>query len=375
MFRLLPRSSSFNIWAWGKTSKDLTPVPRIIASVPVTSLANGMDHSGYVSEGKVWIYGPSSPVLIDSLSDCTSITCGPWHSVCQYMDGTVRSFGWGGSWMSGAGGLGLGSKAPALVPTLVPGLPSVVQVACGNQHTLFLTDTGAVWATGHGAYGILGTGDSGDELVPVELSAISQSIHPEETVVKIACGGTFSAILTDKGNLYVWGRNDSGQLGLGEESQGDMHSAERYPRLIPFFEKSGILIKDITCGETHMVALTENGALYYWGDRQWLEPHLVSLPEANGGIAGIKEISGGSKFSLALTDDGLLFGWGAKKSDCLIVESPSAISPILIPPSVFGNQKVLSVNANRNRCSVATDPKQLVATTDEEAQNLSDILL
>lgn len=41
-------------------------------------------------------------------------------------------------------------------------------------------------------------------------------------VVQISCGSNFSLILDDEGRLFVFGRNDYGQLGLGEESMGDM---------------------------------------------------------------------------------------------------------------------------------------------------------
>lgn len=35
-------------------------------------------------------------------------------------------------------------------------------------------------------------------------------------IVKVACGYEHSLALTDKGDLYVWGKNDNGQLGIGK---------------------------------------------------------------------------------------------------------------------------------------------------------------
>jgi alpha-tubulin suppressor-like RCC1 family protein len=353
-------------------------------------MSSGLEHSGVVTNGKVMTFGSNKYAqlgrgidgkgeFIDAVardvdgspSPIASISCGGWHSINLHTDGSVSSFGWGGSFLMGAGALGLGSKRTALRPTSIDlSGEKVVQVACGNQHSLFLTESGKLYATGHGAYGILGTGDTSDELLPVEISCLEATLLPGEKVVKISCGASFSAFITNLGNLYLWGRNDSGQLGLGEESQGDMHSAERYPRRIAFFETERTFIKDIACGENHLVALTQNGALYYWGDRTWLEPHLVSLPEANGGLKGIVKISAGTKCSFALTESGILYTWGFKNSGCLALDDlkGNLLTPTAIPPSFFGYEKIVDISASRQRCLAATSDDEYIVTSPEEAE-------
>ena len=37
-------------------------------------------------------------------------------------------------------------------------------------------------------------------------------------------GRTFEKVLEKLGELWLWGRNDYGQLGLGEEAMGDMRA-------------------------------------------------------------------------------------------------------------------------------------------------------
>ena len=370
MFSLCARRLHQTVWRWGGAGKSAEEVAGLTGLESVTSLSNGLEHSAVVADGKLFTYGSNKfsqlgrsgseePGQVALDSPPVAVSCGAWHTVSLHADGSVRSFGWGGSFLSGAGALGLGSKSAAAVPTPIPSFEEgITQIACGNQHTLFLTESGKVLATGHGAYGILGTGETSDELLPVELSVLQQTLTASPA--KICCGGNFSAILTTAGSLFVWGRNDSGQLGLGQESQGDMHSAERYPRQIPFFDAERTVIRDIACGENHVVALASNGAIYYWGDRTWLEPHLVSLPEVNGGLRGVKKIVAGSKHSLALTEDGLLYAWGGKEG----------IVPTLVDPKMFRNQKVLDVAAARNRCSVVTSSRELVATSTQEAESL-----
>ena len=376
-------------------SKKPTPVPSLTnITGTVSSIANGTEHSAVVVDGKLFTFGGNKYSELgretpNGASDAfpaecligapaTSVSCGGWHSVSLHGDGSVSSFGWGGSFMSGSGALGLGSKDSVSNPTVMEFFYRIgerlVQVACGTQHTLFLTVSGTVYATGHGAYGILGTGDSSDELVPVELTALKTTLAENEKVIKIDCGGSFSALITDAGNLYVWGRNDSGQLGLGEESQGDMHSAERYPRRIPFFESERTFIRDVACGENHMVAIAQNGAIYYWGDKTWLEPHVVSLPESNGGLKGIIKIAAGSKYSFALSASGIVFTWGAKSSGCLVLENveKNVINPIPIPPSMFNNEKVIDIAAGRQRCMAVTTDDEYVVTSPEEAAQVQE---
>ena len=388
-----------SVWRWGNGG-ELSKTPALIPSLTkvtenISSIANGADHSAVVSGGKLLTFGGSkhsqlgrpvsgdsdaNPVSVQTDTPATSVACGGWHSVSLHADGSVKSFGWGGSLFSGAGALGLGSKSSTPHPMEIDffrssGDDKVVQVACGQQHNLFLTESGAVFATGHGGYGILGTGETSDELFPVQLTALSETLLENEKVVKIACGGSFSGFITNIGNLYVWGRNDSGQLGLGDESQGDMHSAERYPRRIPFFETERTVIKDLACGENHMVAMADNGAIYYWGDRTWLEPHVVSLPEANGGLKGVKKIVAGTKCSFALTENGIVYVWGLKNSGCLIlpeIKKASVLTPTPIPPSFFGNEKVIDIAAGRQRCLATTTDDEYIVTSEEEAKRVQE---
>jgi alpha-tubulin suppressor-like RCC1 family protein len=365
-------------------------------SASIIGLSNGTDHSAIVDQnGNILTYGSNKFHQLgrrsgledlatldgDKIPLAISVSCGGWHTVSIHADGSVRSFGWGGSRFSGAGALGLGSKSSAPISSRIDAFDyllgedeRIVNVACGSQHSLFLSSSGTLFATGNGAYGILGTGDANDELLPVELTALKETLLSDERVVKVSCGANFSALLTSQGNIYVWGRNDAGQLGLGEESQGDMHSAERYPRRIPFFETERIGIRDIVCGENHIVALAKNGAIYYWGDRTWLEPHVVALPEANGGLKGIVKLAAGTKYTFALSESGLVYAWGSKSSECLIADEipKTAIVPFVINPSIFGYQKVIDISAGWQRCSAVTDSTEFVVTSESDLLKVKD---
>lgn len=240
----------------------------------------------------------------------------------------------------------------------------VRQVACGSQHTIILTAEGRLYSTGKGDYGLLGRGDSSDEPEFEEIEYFHQAndsvLNPSESpiIVKVDAGANFSAALSRDGELWVWGRNDYGQLGLGEEAMGDMYSAERYPRLVRTLPVEGHRIVDMACGEHHIVCLTSAGALYEWGNRFWLEPHPVSLPARyQEGLKGITKVAAGDKCSFALTNDGSLYSWGAKSSGCLALGEDiikNVVEPTLIPAEVFGHQPVIDIQVRKWRCLAIT---------------------
>lgn len=84
----------------------------------------------------------------------------------------------------------------------------VTAVACGIEHCLLLTDAGTVYSWGTGTRGQLGLGTFENEDKPCEVEVLS-GLH----VTFVAAGGWHSAAVTLSGDLYMWGWNNSGQLG------------------------------------------------------------------------------------------------------------------------------------------------------------------
>ncbi|CAL1174127.1 unnamed protein product, partial [Cladocopium goreaui] len=239
------------------------------------------------------------------------------------------------------------------------------------QHTVVLTEDGHLYATGKGDFGRLGRGDTNDE---VDFHVIDYFEHTDDSILepgdparicKVACGENFSAAMSEQGELWVWGRNDYGQLGLGEEAMGDMYSAERFPRLVRALPLEGHKVVDFACGEHHVICVTSEGQLFEWGDRSWLEPHRVLPPQIEDeDFHRIVKVAAGDKCSFALTESGKLFTWGSKSSGCLALgpESPkNVVEPSPINPEVFKHQKVVDIVASKYRCLAISDESQYVS--------------
>lgn len=68
----------------------------------------------------------------------------------------------------------------------------------------------------------------------------------------------FSTILTLDGDIYAWGGNSNGQLGIGTTTP-----SETSPSVVSSL--SGIPIALISCGGHHTFAVSKSGATFGWG--------------------------------------------------------------------------------------------------------------
>jgi hypothetical protein len=95
----------------------------------------------------------------------------------------------------------------------------VVDVSCGNQHSMFLTDRGTVYAYGRNTDGQLGINSRKEAKVRPTL------VFPlrDDVICHIACGGDYSLALADTGTVFAWGNNSGGQQGKAplDETQGE----------------------------------------------------------------------------------------------------------------------------------------------------------
>lgn len=107
-----------------------------------------------------------------------------------------------------------------------------------------------------------------DDLRKVEESSDGTLISTGENVVKVYAGEYHSVALTDKGNVYTWGLNNRGQLGLGyDPSVRDMVMSPERVTLTDSNAKTVELtdIVKVSVGTYHTVALSRSGIVYAWG--------------------------------------------------------------------------------------------------------------
>ncbi|XP_052770458.1 RCC1 domain-containing protein 1-like isoform X1 [Mya arenaria] len=162
-------------------------------------------------------------------------------------------------------------------PDPTPGLSTprltVLSLACGVEHTLFLTDGGRLFSSGTSSRGQLGHG-----CVTVDLVSVPMEISTLEgiQVVAIATGSWHSAAATAEGDIYMWGWNESGQLGLPTSPNSDrpvndecLYQDVGHVQIQP--EPFGLDLPDdyhvtmVTCGSRHSCLLTAAGEVFVTG--------------------------------------------------------------------------------------------------------------
>ena len=197
--------------------------------------------------------------------------------------------------------------------TKVEGLKShrVVQVACGDEHTLVLTSEGAsVYAFGRNMNGETGLGfTEGWQNTPKKVTGSLEW----KKVKFVSTKSCHSACITEDGDTYTWGYGLNGRLGHGDEI------SLSNPKLVDAL--AGKKAKEVACGMCHTIVNTEDGDVYsfgrgmrgqlgeltYFGCEGKLTPSRIK--ESFEGKRVVK-VACGSVNSLALTSDGCLFSWG-----------------------------------------------------------------
>ncbi|KAI3853341.1 hypothetical protein MKX03_021895 [Papaver bracteatum] len=151
--------------------------------------------------------GLSIPSKVKGLSvPVAAVSCGGFFTTALTKEGQLWNWGANSNYE-----LGRGNKVGGWKPQAVPSLQDIriIQIACGGYHSLALTDEGKVLSWGHGGHGQLGHSSIENQKVPLLIEALA-----EENVVYVACEGSTSAAITDKGKLYMWGNSRDCQLGV-----------------------------------------------------------------------------------------------------------------------------------------------------------------
>ncbi|RDD44049.1 E3 ubiquitin-protein ligase HERC2 [Trichoplax sp. H2] len=243
-------------------SKNLH-VPRLInglSHLTIIKLAihpDGHFALGITIKGELYSWGETPAQQITSVKDAifTNISCGRDHRAAITNQGKLYTWGYGG-----LGCLGHGNSKTCLEPTLVEALADkvVIDVACGSanqNHTVAVTSDDKVWSWGDPAGGKLGRIINSTK--PCTLPGVIDGLL-NKSVHRVICGSAFTLALTTSGSLYSWGH------GSHYHSQhGIVGSVER-PKIVDVLKDKRVIA--IAAGSLHWLACTIYGEIYAWGN-------------------------------------------------------------------------------------------------------------
>ena len=109
------------------------------------------------------------------------------------------------------GQLGQEHTSHEVTPKIIRSLTNrqVVQTACGLHHSVFVTMNGEVFSCGYNDNGQLGHNDIRSRNSPVLVEALKNKF-----IAQAACGYYHTIVRRETGEIYAFGRNDKGQLGI-----------------------------------------------------------------------------------------------------------------------------------------------------------------
>jgi alpha-tubulin suppressor-like RCC1 family protein len=306
----------------------------------------GSDQAGQLGDNDDVDRGVTAPIKVDIAP--TAISAGGLHTCATDTTGNLWCWGRGSS-----GQLGPGHPIDTPLPievALPAGAGSAVAAATGDAHTCVLVSPdgapgGDIYCFGDNTYGQLGDGtlNSRATLAPVTLGPSAMR------AAMVSAGSDHSCALDVTGQIWCWGRGDSGQLGDGAPAD--------QPAPLPVVLPGGLAAAALSAGGAHSCAVDVAGGVWCWGadDRGQLGLGAtggpVTAPAAVAGLTGpAKGVSAGGAHTCADLAGDNVWCWGANDSgqlgDGTTVDRPT-------PARVAGAAGTVSAGA-MHTCASAT---------------------
>ena len=327
--------SSGNLMCWGALEgapgamlgDALVPVTIAADGKPVSTVSSFKNRRCFVAGGGVWCWGmdaslslsegskvlAQSPQAVAGLSGAaTAVALGDSAMCVLLSDGQLQC--------SGSPKHYSDSKASAtkLQKTLPPLKLSPAAIALADWGGCAVTQQAALWCWGDFA---------------AQGAPLSQSLSEDAVMVKpdfgvkdvfagpklmiaahvtaVSSGGDSICALTDTGGVRCLGHNEFGQLGAVPSAKGSID-----PSQITGLPASPVLVLAGGQGARRYAAVTEDGAVWVWGDNRdgyaggMSTDFGVGPVEVTGLPEDIVELAAADFVTLARSANGAVYGWG-----------------------------------------------------------------
>ncbi len=227
-----------------------------------------------------------------------SFSAGEEHSVSLLSNGTMWNWGW-----NPYGQLGDGTIVDRSIPTQI-GVQTDWKIIANQHasHTLAIKNNGTLWGWGLNQSGQAGslnyTNASGYILIPTQIGS--------DTDWKIIItGNKHSAAIKNDGTLWTWGRNEDGQLGIGNKVNQDN----------PVKVGTDNNWVNVSAGDAHTIAIKQDGTIWSWGRNGDGQLGIgnntpTTIPTKIGTLNTWTDVFAGGAFCIAKKNDGTIWSFG-----------------------------------------------------------------
>ncbi len=228
----------------------------------------------------------------------------------------IRSGGTLWRWGDNAyGELGIGNQTgqDRPRPVTTPAAGGWASVTAGRDDTCAIRSDGTLWCWGRNETGQLGIGNQNNQNLPRQVTTPAPGGW-----ASVTAGGDYTCATRTGGTLWCWGFGDDGQLGTG------VVDAQVLPLQVTTPAPGGWA--SVTAGGDHTCAIRTNHARRCWGLNNSGQLGLgyyttgpgvgISIPQqvTSPAAAGWATIAGGGAHTCAIRAAGTLWCWGFNTS-------------------------------------------------------------
>lgn len=200
--------------------------------------------------------------------------------------------------------------------------------------------SGNGWGTGYGGRGQLGRGDASSVREPAAVTG-------GRNWSVLSAGTSHSCGIDGGGDLYCWGANQDGRLGLGD-AEADVRTPTRVGTLGDWIA--------VSAGHRHTCGLRDEGRLYCWGNNDLgqavpaVAADVTRPTEVVPGTKGFTRVTAGKEHSCAIRGDRRALCWGRNDDGRLGTSETGRQVHLVIPPGPWRE-----IDAWAHTCGVQAD--------------------
>lgn len=205
-------------------------------------------------------------------------------------------------------------------------LSNIVQLSSANNSVYALDHTGKLWVWGYNQYGNLGLGDEVDRFAPTRLH-----IPTSSAITQIASGRHLNAALNTNGQVFSW----------SEKWPGKNETQSSTPAVINGFSD----IKQIAVGSNFVIGLDQSGKVWWWGQNAISknQSNFINEPSVISNVPQhIVSIAASQNHGYVLTSEGAVWSISISSSSDSSAAKPTLVSNLKNIKMITSGEKVVA---------------------------------